>query len=81
MVFLLDVVLDRSYKGFVMATQLAQIYQQLVDAGLIVPIGEPAGQFRYPSVLVPVPTFTTYGVSDTRGLSEDLLAELERNIK
>lgn len=45
------------------------------------PISEPVANFKYPSILVPVPTFTSYGVGDTRGLNEEQIAELERHSK
>jgi hypothetical protein len=58
-------------------TPLARLYQELVDAGTIVPVAEP-GRFSYPSMRVHVPSVTTYGVCDTRGLGEELRAQLER---
>jgi hypothetical protein len=58
-------------------TPLAKIYQEMVDAGLIVPVAE-AGRFIYPSMRVRVASATTYGVCDTRGLGEELRAQLER---
>jgi hypothetical protein len=62
-------------------TRLEKMYHELILKGLIVPVPEPITEFRYPSVLVPVPTFTTYGVGDTRGLNEEQIAELERHSK
>jgi hypothetical protein len=61
-------------------TPLAELYQQLVDTGAIQPANE-AGQFRYPSMRIVVPSVTTYGVHDYRGLGEELRAQLERHIK
>ncbi len=55
-------------------TPLARLYQEMVDAHLIVPVAEP-GRFTYPSMRIRVPSVTTY---DTRGLGEELRAQLER---
>ena len=62
-------------------TRLEKMYYELMRKGLIVPVNEPVGDFKYPSALVPVPTFTTYGVGDTRGLNDEQIAELERHSK
>jgi len=59
-------------------TPLANLYQELVDAGTITPASEP-GRFSYPSMRVYVPSVTTYGVCDTRGLGEEARAQLERS--
>ena len=64
-----------------MRTSLQKRYEQLVRSGLIKPLAEVPRRFTYPSVLTVVPTFTTYGVADTRGLNEDQIAQLERNTK
>jgi hypothetical protein len=58
-------------------TPLAKRYQEMVDEGLIAPVAE-AGRFTYPSMRVRVPSATTYGLTDTRGLGEELRAQLER---
>ena len=58
-------------------TPLARLYQEMVDAGLITPVAE-VGRFTYPSMRVRVPSATTYGLYDTRGLGEELRAQLER---
>jgi hypothetical protein len=62
-------------------TQLERMYFELVRKGLIVPVTEPSTEFQYPTVLRAVPSFTSYGVGDTRGLNEEQIAELERNSK
>ena len=62
-------------------TRLERMYFELIRKGLIVPVTEPSTDFKYPSALVPVPTFTSYGVGDTRGLNEEQIAELERHSK
>src|SRR5688500_3116231 len=68
-----------TYTIMVMARRgLTKLYQQMVDDGLIVPV-EQAPHFTYPSMLTPVNSVTTYGVTDTRGLSGEQSAQLERN--
>lgn len=63
-------------------TRLEKMYRDLVRRGLIAPVSEVAAtDFKYPSALVPAPSFTTYGVGDTRGLNEEQIAELERHTK
>ncbi len=62
-------------------TRLEKQYRELIRRGLIVPNREPVTDFQYPSALVPVPTITTYGVGDTRGLNEEQIAQLERYTK
>ncbi len=62
-------------------TLLEKQYRELMRRGLIVPTREPITDFKYPSALVPVPSFTTYGVGDTRGLNEEQIAQLERYTK
>ena len=57
-------------------TPLAKLYQDLVDAGTIVPNPEPA-RFTFPSMRVYVPSVTTYGTHDLRGLEEETRAQLE----
>jgi hypothetical protein len=59
-------------------TPLAKLYQEMVDSGTIAPVAE-AGRFTYPSMRATVPSITTYGVTDTRGLQEDIRAQLERS--
>jgi hypothetical protein len=60
--------------------RLAKQYKRMIDTGMLVP-AEKVGDFRYPSALTEVPTFTTYGVADKGYLSEEQLAELEPNTK
>jgi|GEM_PF-5595538 len=63
-------------------TRLEKMYRELVRKGLLVPASEPPPTgFKYPYALIPVRSFTTYGVGDTRGLNEEQIAELERYIK
>jgi len=62
-------------------TRLEKLYHNLVQQRLIVPLPQPSTDFKYPSALVPVPSFTSYGVGDTRGLNEEQIAELERHSK
>ena len=62
-------------------TRLEKMYYELIQRGLIVPEREPSSDFQYPSVLRQVPSFTSYGVGDTRGLNEEQIAELERYSK
>ena len=57
-------------------TPLAQAYKVLVERGLIIPI-EPTGNFRYPSVLTPVPSITTYGVVRDQDQKRNPVAQLE----
>lgn len=64
-------------------TPLANLYQQMVDDGLVTPVAE-AGRFRYPSVLKHINSFTTYGTVDiTRidALTGIARAELESGSK
>ena len=56
---------------------LAKLYQEMVDTGVIVPQGKDSTQFVFPSLLTPVPSFTTYGVPIIR--ERDMRAELESN--
>jgi hypothetical protein len=62
-------------------TRLEKKYYQLLRKRLLAPAAQPVTDFKDPSSLVPVPTFTTYGVGDTRGLNEEQIAELERHSK
>ena len=57
-------------------------YQALIDEGLIIPAPESPSNFKFPSLLVHVPTITTNHVIDpevARKIAND--AELERNPK
>jgi hypothetical protein len=56
-------------------TPLAKLYQEMVDHGVIVPPNKDSTQFLFPSLLNPVPSFTTYGVPIL--LEKDLRVELE----
>lgn len=56
-------------------------YQQLIDEGLIVPIPEPSAHFKFPTLLIHVPTITTSGVIDPEARRVAADAELERNSK
>lgn len=62
-------------------TRLEKMYYELIRKGLILPAPEPTTDFKYPSALAPIRTFTTYGVGDRRGLNEEQIAELERYSK
>jgi hypothetical protein len=56
---------------------LAKLYQKMVDSGIIVPVGEDPTQFKFPSLLTPVPSFTTYGEGSSSDLDGGVDAELE----
>ena len=58
-----------------MMTPLAKLYQEMVDKGVIVPAQADSTRFVLPSVLLPFPSFTTYGVPIIR--EKDLRVELE----
>lgn len=58
-------------------TPLAKLYQEMVDRGVIVPVQRDSTQFVFPSLLAPVPSFTTYGVPIVE--EKDLRVELESN--
>ena len=49
----------------------------MVDTGVIVPLQWDSTQFVFPSLLVPVPSFTTYGVPMIE--EKELRVELESN--
>jgi len=55
-------------------------YQQLVDAGLIVPSKGGPSRLKYPTMLVPVPNVTTGGIIDQNNLDRVRIldAQLER---
>jgi hypothetical protein len=58
-------------------------YQQLIDAGLIVPARTMPSRFKYPTMLVSVPNVTTNTTTDKNRLGRiiDLDAQLERITK
>lgn len=60
-------------------TPLAKLYQEMVDRGVIVPLRPDSPQFVFPSLLAPVPSFTTYGVPIIE--EKDLRVELESNTR
>ena len=59
------------------STPFAKLYQEMVDTGVIVPLQWDSTQFVFPSLLVPVPSFTTYGVPMIE--EKELRVELESN--
>jgi len=65
------------YSILMMTTPLARLYQEMVDRGVIAPPKADPIQFVLPSLLVPVPNFTTYGVKVIQ--VKDLRVELESN--
>jgi hypothetical protein len=56
-------------------------YQELVDAGLIRPPTTHPLSFKFPTMLVQVPSVTTNGVIDRVLIERALNAELERHPK
>ena len=56
-------------------------YQQLVDAGLIVPAKSGPSRLKFPTMLVPVPSVATDSIVDRDLLNRMRNAELERNPK
>jgi hypothetical protein len=56
-------------------------YQQLVDAGLIIPPTVSPPSFKFPTMLVQFPSVTTNGVFDRSEIEKVANAQLERNSK
>jgi hypothetical protein len=59
----------------------AEKFQQLVDAGLIDPATITPPGFKFPTMLIHVPSTTTNGVIDKVQVDKVMNAELERHPK
>jgi len=56
----------------------AERYQELVNAGLIVPAPVAPPGFKFPTMMVQMPSITTNGVLDKAPIDRIVNAELER---
>ena len=66
------------------AKSLRELYQELINRGLIYPDMQMPGQFVYPSDQMAVPTFTTSNAFDNTRLTQNIGdddAELESGIQ
>jgi hypothetical protein len=59
---------------------VAERYQELVDAGLIIPATVTPPGFKFPTMLVQFPSITTSGTLDRTELDKILSAELDQDL-